>query len=191
MSSEIPLILALDVAGSPNRWITYQEAAYYYAKDLVAWSMGDDDYTIWGGHRPEGLRSSLTMSSIIAVRGQPQAKVNGNRVPNLTNRALFRRDHNVCAYCGTEFKAVELTCDHVTPRSIGGENRWTNTVTACGSCNRRKGARTPEEANMHLMYVPYTPDRAEWLILMNRKIRYDQMEFLKKQITNKESRILN
>lgn len=32
-----------------------------------------------------------------------------------------------------------------------------NVVTACKSCNHRKGNRTPEQAHMGLLYTPYVP----------------------------------
>jgi hypothetical protein len=31
-----PLILSLDAHGIPHRWISWQQACFYYAKDLVA-----------------------------------------------------------------------------------------------------------------------------------------------------------
>jgi hypothetical protein len=64
------------------------------------------------------------------------------------------------------------------PASRGGESVWENCVTACERCNHRKADRTPEEANMKLLAVPYTPNLAEYLILSNRRILADQMEFL-------------
>ena len=72
----------------------------------------------------------------------------------------------------------ELTCDHVIPRSRGGGTDWTNIVTCCVKCNRRKGGRTPEAARMPLLYLPYIPNRYEHLILQNRRILQDQMEYL-------------
>jgi len=48
-------------------------------------------------------------------------------------------------------QAGELTLDHIFPRSRGGENSPVNIVTACLSCNNRKGARTPSEARMPLL----------------------------------------
>lgn len=185
MSTELPLILSLDVAGSPHRWITYEEAAYYYAKDLVAWTVGSSDYTIWGGtSQMTGNRSFLTMNTIIAIKGQVLAKTahKAHRAPPLTNRALFRRDRHVCAFCGHSFAADLLTRDHVHPMSRGGKDAWTNVVASCKSCNTHKGDRTPEEAKMPLIYVPYAPDRCEYLILMNRRILTDQMEFLMKNV---------
>ena len=43
------------------------------------------------------------------------------------------------------------------PKSKGGENTWTNLVTCCSPCNRRKGDSTPEEANMRLSKRPFEP----------------------------------
>lgn len=184
-----PLILQLDAAGNPARWINFEQAAFYYAKDLVAWSMGIDGMRIYGGTQQRtGLRSFLDLNTIIAVRGELGDK-QMFRTPTLTNRALFRRDQNICAYCGNEYTPMGLSRDHVTPRSHGGKDVWTNVVTACGGCNKVKDARTPEQAHMKLLYIPYAPNRAEYLILMNRTILADQMEFLKARVT-KDSRIL-
>ena len=45
------------------------------------------------------------------------------------------------------------------------------------------GSRTPEEAHMQLLYAPYVPNRAEFLILANRRILADQMEFLRQHVS--------
>lgn len=188
---ELPSVLQLDVAGNPHSWITHEKAAYYYTKDLVAWSMQDEDFTLHGGtSRMTGEQSQLTMDTIIAIKG----KVNGkqlaqmNRVP-LNNQTLFRRDQHVCGYCGNTFATHDLSRDHIIPVSRGGPNMWMNVVTACHTCNKHKDDRTPEEAHMELLYVPYVPNRAEYLILMNRRILADQMDFLRKLLP-KESRLL-
>lgn len=73
----------------------------------------------------------------------------------LTRREIFRRDGYTCQYCGVQTHA--LTMDHVIPRHRGGTHTWENLVSACPSCNRRKGGRTPEEAHMALLHVPYEP----------------------------------
>lgn len=173
-----PLVLQLDVGGNPQRWITFETAVYYYAKDLVAWTPSEDGFTIYGGNsRLTGSRSFMDMSTIIAVRGETGGKAQ-YRVPTLTNRALFRRDQNICAYCGNEFGHDDLTRDHVVAQSRGGKDVWTNVVTACGGCNRRKDDYMLSEIDMELLYVPYAPSRQEALILANRSILVDQMEFL-------------
>ena len=190
MAREHPLILQLDIAGNPCRWMTYEDAAYYKAKDLIAWTAGGSDFTIYGGNnRVTGEQSSMDLNTIIAVRGEIGDK-GLFRIPTLTNRALFRRDQHLCAYCGGMFSPDHLTRDHVQPSSRGGKDVWTNVVSACGGCNKIKDNRTPEEAKMKLLFVPYAPNRAEYLILMNRTILADQMAFLISRVT-KDSRLLN
>jgi len=179
--SHHPLILQLDVAGNPQRWVSFEDAAYYYAKGMVAWTIGGDEFTIHGGqNRMSGETSTMDLETIIAVKGESgdRGMKYTHRIPSLTNRALFRRDHSMCAYCGEVFNVSHLTREHIIPRSRNGIDKWTNVVTACGPCNKRKNDRTPEEANMKLLYVPYVPTQSEYLILMNRTILASQMEFL-------------
>lgn len=75
----------------------------------------------------------------------------------LSRRTVLARDLYTCQYCGTVPGRNELTIDHVVPRSRGGATSWENVVTACGPCNRRKGNRTPDEANMKLHSAPGRP----------------------------------
>ncbi|MFW5927367.1 MAG: HNH endonuclease, partial [Wenzhouxiangella sp.] len=98
--------------------------------------------------------------------------------PPLSNRALFRRDENLCLYCGTQFRDRELSRDHVKPLAQGGQDVWSNVVTACKRCNNHKGSRTPEESGMQLLAIPFTPTHAEYVYLQGRRILADQMEFL-------------
>ena len=57
-----------------------------------------------------------------------------------TRRNIFKRDNHTCQYCGLHTKNVKnLTIDHVHPRCKGGDNGWTNLVTACFECNNKKG----------------------------------------------------
>ena len=60
-------------------------------------------------------------------------------------------------YCGRRGSARELDLDHVLPRSRGGTDSWTNLVASCQPCNRRKGRRTPKEADMPLLRKPAAP----------------------------------
>jgi 5-methylcytosine-specific restriction endonuclease McrA len=184
MAGEIPLILSLDYHGVPHRWVTWQQACFYYAKNLVAWTLGQEAFTVHGGiSRATGERSSITGHSIIAIRGKALAIRGFNQVPPLNNRELFRRDRHVCAYCGGEFNFLRLTRDHITPVSRGGRDTWMNVVTACRHCNSVKRNRTPEEAGIELKYAPYVPNKAEFLILTNRKILVDQMDFLRQHVS--------
>jgi len=180
---DAPLILSLDCHGVPHRWISWQQACFYYAKNLVAWTLGERTFTFYGGvSRTTGRRSSITAHSIIAIKGKAHAAAAFHRVPPLNNRELFRRDWHICAYCGGEFGYFRLTRDHVVPLSRGGRDTWMNVVTACRQCNSKKQNRLPEEAGMKLLYAPYVPNKAEFLILTNRRILADQMEFLRQHL---------
>lgn len=181
-----PLILRLDVAGSPVRWIPWQDAVNLYSRDMIAWTAGEHDFTFYGGvSRMTGRRSSVTVHSIIAVKRSARHKYTRRTIPPLNNRELFFRDAYLCMYCGNKFSPALLTRDHVIPLSKGGRDKWSNVVTACRHCNTKKGSRGPEEARMPLLAVPYIPNWAEYLALSNRRILADQMEFLKSQFSGK------
>jgi 5-methylcytosine-specific restriction endonuclease McrA len=174
----VALILAVDMAGVPSRWLVAEEAITYYARRMVAWSLGDIVCTYHGGFsRLTGERSRLSTHSIIAIKGSVDF-LKEHHEPHLSNTALFSRDRHVCAYCGGKYRERDLSRDHVIPVNGGGIDRWMNVVTACRSCNIRKGGRTPESAGMPLLYLPYVPNRYEHLILQNRRILQDQMEYL-------------
>ena len=179
-----PLVLTLDMHGTPHRWVTWQHACFYYAKNLVAWVAGAHSFTCLGGtSRDTGERSSITVDSIIAIRGRTLAARHHCAVPPLNNRELFHRDRHTCAYCGHEYSFIRLTRDHILPLSQGGRDQWMNVVTACRHCNQKKGGRTPEQAGLELLYAPYVPNKAEFLILSNRNILADQMDFLARHVS--------
>lgn len=178
-----PHILRLDVSGQPIEWLNWQAATCLYARGLIAWTLGERIRTVHGGiSRRSGMRSIIELHSIIACAGRIQHK--RRLIPPLTNRALFCRDRHLCMYCAQQLAERELTRDHIVPRSRGGRDQWTNVVTACRRCNQRKGNRLPEEAGLEMIAVPYQPNTAEWLALVNSdRIRGDQMEFLRSQFS--------
>jgi 5-methylcytosine-specific restriction endonuclease McrA len=100
----------------------------------------------------------------------------------VTNTFLFARDDYVCQYCGRhrrEFRGREfLTRDHVIPVSRGGENSWTNVVTACSPCNNRKGSRTPEESRMPLLSKPGEPNQVH-LVWAVRRVTPAQARYIR------------
>lgn len=135
-----------------------------------------------GGWNRMGERSFLDIPAVLATRGRANFDL-ASCIPPLGragNARLFERDRHLCAYCGNQFGNRQLTRDHVHPTSRGGLDEWTNVVSACMRCNSRKADKTPEEANMPLLYVPYAPNWFEDFILRQggRRILADQMEFL-------------
>jgi len=169
-------VLRLNKAGTPIAWLSWQETATLLVKDQVLWSIGDTVHTVRGGYNKAGERSLLQLPSIIACDGKVDTHA---FTPALSNSLLFARDQYLCMYCGSDFPSRELSRDHVLPTSRGGRDLWTNCVTACRRCNNRKGSHTPEEANMHLLAVPFVPNRYEFFYLSNRDVLADQMDFLK------------
>ena len=74
-----------------------------------------------------------------------RTRIKKDYVP-FTRANIYARDNFTCQYCGVVFESQELTFDHVVPVAQGGRKDWTNIATACVRCNKRKGARTPDEA---------------------------------------------
>jgi len=171
-------VLQLDISGRPQAWMTTKEAAVVYASDAVAWTLGTPFHVMRGGiQRATGVMSRIELHPIIAVRGSIPSRA-WRQAPALSNPKLFARDRHVCAYCGRRFRFDDLTREHIVPVSRGGQDSWMNCITACRSCNGHKGSRTPEQAGMSLMYLPYVPSLHEDMILRGRRILTDQMEFL-------------
>jgi 5-methylcytosine-specific restriction endonuclease McrA len=174
-------VLRTDVAGMPLEWIDYREAARLYHQQQVAYACGSPLYRLFGGHNAvTGRRTVLTVNSIIATVGHTgnPGNTRGDYVPPLNNQTLFRRDGYLCLYCAQRFVAAELSRDHIQPLSRGGRDTWTNVATACRRCNNAKASRTPEQAKMQLVAVPFTPTYAEYIFLKGRRVLADQMEYL-------------
>jgi hypothetical protein len=90
-------------------------------------------------------------------------RINNQKV-TFSRKNLFIRDCYTCQYCGNIKEICKLTYDHVIPKSSWkhkgvSPTSWTNIVTACVECNRRKGNKTPKQANMPLLNLPIVPQK--------------------------------
>jgi len=171
-------VLSLDSSGRILDWMSWQDATCLYVRGAVAWTIGDPCLIVHGGmSRMTGEQSTVALHPIVASRGHARPGLL-EPAPALNNAALFARDRHLCLYCGQHFGKPQLTRDHVLPTSRGGRDTWENVVSACLPCNVRKGGRTPQQANMPLLAIPYRPSWVEHLILSNRSILSDQMDFL-------------
>lgn len=176
VASGYSLILGLDEAGIPQDWLSYKRGLRHHAKGYIKWHAGENFIYHGGISRMTGAPTSVAIPSIIAIRNFGHSRM---MTPALSNRNLFGRDMHTCAYCGQVFKASMLTRDHIVPRSRSGADSWMNCVTACKRCNNRKDNKMLSELGWKLLYVPYVPNRFELIILSNRNILADQMEFLR------------
>lgn len=129
---------------------------------------------------PEGqevlVARSPSMSAPIPFIAQLRAFVYDpyvawSRATNLqaSTDAILMRDNFECAYCG----GMASTRDHVVPKSRGGLTVWDNLVAACTVCNFRKRDRTPEEAQMPLLFGP---SRYDGFVDHRRAVRLDERE---------------
>ena len=86
-------VLRTDVAGMPLEWIDYREAARLYHMEQVAYG---------GTNARSGRRTCVSVSSIIATIGHSHnpGNLRGDYTPPLNNQTLFRRDGQICMYCG-------------------------------------------------------------------------------------------
>jgi 5-methylcytosine-specific restriction endonuclease McrA len=102
----------------------------------------------------KGVTEELRLPSVVRVL----RKFDRRRIRLKFSRLnVHTRDKFRCQYCAERFPTEELTFDHVVPRSRGGRTTWENIVTCCAECNRKKAARTPEEAGMKLLAKPKKP----------------------------------
>lgn len=94
------------------------------------------------------------------------------------------RDHYKCQYCNREFKAQNLTLDHVIPRSKwngkGSPTCWTNIVTACFRCNSKKADKSCEASGMFPINYPVQPgyDEIFFGLHFHGKIEKEWMKWL-------------
>lgn len=77
---------------------------------------------------------------------QRAARLRRNRYATHEQRIfVHKRAKGRCEYCGTSLTLDEGVVDHIVPYSRGGYSTLRNFARACWSCNKLKGARTPQE----------------------------------------------
>jgi 5-methylcytosine-specific restriction endonuclease McrA len=165
----------------PLEWIDYRDAVRLYHTEQVAYTCGTRLYRLFGGtNARSGLQTVVEVNSIIATTGHTHnpGNLRNDYTPPLNNQTLFKRDAHLCLYCGHRFPSSQLSRDHIRPLSQGGRDSWMNVVTACRRCNNLKASKTPEQAGLQLLAVPFKPTYAEYIYLKGRRVLADQMEYL-------------
>ncbi len=95
-----------------------------------------------------------------------------NHYVKLTKEAIFKRDNYRCQYCGADKKP--LTIDHIVPKVKGGQDSWTNLVTACQKCNNLKGNKSLKQMHMTLLSKPKKPNRIH---VLQSKMNFNRDEW--------------
>lgn len=153
------LLFKRNHAQQPVAEVVHIEDGRYVSYDFEDWaelSAFKKEFEPAGHDWIRTVRFDLVVPRIVRVltfAKLPRQEVKFNR------RNIFARDHNTCQYCGKRFHTSELSLDHVTPRSHGGQTTWENIVCACLECNVRKGGRTPIQASVPLIRKPIKPIR--------------------------------
>lgn len=104
------------------------------------------------------VRTALPFPTIVRLR--VYIKVPYKKIV-LSRKNILRRDNHKCIYC--QRADLQLTIDHIIPKSKGGDDTWENLVTACVKCNNKKGDRSPEEAKMTLLKKPSKPSHITFM----------------------------
>jgi 5-methylcytosine-specific restriction endonuclease McrA len=137
-------VLVLNASYEPINITPVRRAVVLVFKGVATTEEEDGSYL-------HSARFSYRVPSVIRLR-------EFRRIPRqsraLSRKNILLRDRYTCQFCGDLFPAVELTLDHVIPRSRGGRTDWDNLVACCHRCNNVKGDRLPEEAGLKLLRVP-------------------------------------
>ena len=134
----------------------------YEPLKVVPWERA---ITLWFQGKAEIIREhdqeiravTFTMKMPSVVRLLYFVKLKRRPVVQFTRANIYQRDEFRCQYCNAQHEPYKLTFDHVIPVAQGGKRGWTNIVTACEPCNRKKADRTPEQAGMTLLRHPRQP----------------------------------
>jgi 5-methylcytosine-specific restriction endonuclease McrA len=137
-------VLLLNQTYEPLGTVGVARAMCMLFKNTVTVEEWDDDRVLRTPREEFPVPSVVRRRSYVNVR-QRRESAGMKRV------RIYMRDQFRCQYCGERKNPVELTLDHILPRSRGGDSSQINVVTACVRCNQRKGSRTPEEARMPLL----------------------------------------
>jgi 5-methylcytosine-specific restriction endonuclease McrA len=171
--------LVLNADYSPLGIISWKRAIIWSCKHQLNSKFGVDIIDFYKNDYIQGTNNKKIPIPAV-VKTVKYFKINYQSV-NFSRKNLFIRDSYSCQYCGLQKDIAELTYDHVIPKSVWKNKNssptcWTNIVTACVACNRKKGNRTPLQANMPLRNLPIIPNRSlKYLPVSNLllKIRSD------------------
>lgn len=140
--------LVLNATFEPLKVVDWQRA-------ITLWVQGKVEIIETHDREVRAVTFSFKLPSV--VRLLHFARLRRRPIVQFTRANIYARDEFSCQYCGLRFEPEDLTFDHVIPVAQGGQRGWTNIVTACEPCNRRKAARTPDEAGMTLLRQPRRP----------------------------------
>lgn len=139
----------------PLSVITWEEAIRYMCLDKVSVMAWYEDWVV------RSVSWETRVPAVIMLTEYQKPKQSAR----LSKRNILLRDNHKCQYCGIRVSSDSATLDHVIPQSKGGRGSWVNLVTACRSCNGKKG----DQDYMKPYRMPYKPDY--WELANKRKLQ--------------------
>ena len=154
--------LVLNADYTPLTIINWQRALVWSIKNQENKNIGVEIIDFYKNDYIVGVNKSFPIPAV--VKTAKYFRINNQKV-NFSRKNLFVRDSFTCQYCGVKPDMKYLTYDHVIPKSLwknkqGSPTTWTNIVTACVNCNRKKGNKTPQQAKMNLKSFPVAPNKS-------------------------------
>ena len=161
-----------------NKLIEHQQPLGYMPLSLWSWqdavkAIFKGSVTVVDVYPDLTVRASnikVPLPSVIALNDYVPQKMNK---PSFTRRNVYLRDQYICQYCNKRFHTVDLSLDHVVPRSKGGPLSWENAVTCCKKCNGLKGSTPLSEISkkgMKLNRKPTCPTQKELAAIAGRMV---------------------
>lgn len=150
-------------------FITERKAIKLILKDKV------DILSHWDGMKIPFINGYINYPA--TLRMKYYIKLKATKL-NFSRKLVLRRDKYTCCYCGQIYSSNKLTIDHIIPKSAGGVNSFTNCVTACLLCNRKKANKTLEEVGMRLLHPPTAPNKYLCYIPLDIKWHSDWLYYI-------------
>ena len=135
----------------------------------------------WGDRRVPFVQIQNKWETVVGVDLDTKAGDHEAEIDVTFNDGRTDKLPVVFRVVSVKFPTTELSLDHVTPRSQGGQSTWENIVCACVSCNVRKGGRTPKQAHLSLIRKPEKPKRSP---LLNLKLTHKKYQSWKTFLDN-------
>lgn len=116
------------VTAEARRYSTYDISSWILLSEMMQIESDPDerdgDIAEWV-HTPRASTPVPQVIRLLTYAGRPQSEI------RLTHTNIYARDRWRCHYCDRRFSTLQLTLDHVLPRSLGGQDRCDNLVSAC------------------------------------------------------------
>lgn len=144
-----------------------------WQKALILWFQGKVEIIEYHEVYAHSAKLALQLPSVMRLKSYVRPR-KYQRI-RFCRDNIYLRDEFTCQYCTDRVPLKDLTLDHVLPLAQNGPTSWDNVVTACRSCNQKKGNRTPEQARMPLLKIPVEPGwlpEREWDLSDNTRSRY-------------------